>query len=82
VQLQRTVSVLSLLLSLAESLDRGHARLVHTANVRPEDDQLVLQLSCQNDCQLELWALRGHERAVAKVLGMKLAVEVLPQGEG
>jgi exopolyphosphatase/guanosine-5'-triphosphate,3'-diphosphate pyrophosphatase len=80
--LQRTVSILSLLLSLAESLDRSHAGLVRGARVVVRDGRLVLRLLCEADCQLELWGVRGHERTVAKVLGKKLEIEVVREPQG
>ena len=73
---QHTVEVLSLFLRLAESLDRGHTGLVRSAKLRKAGDSVVLAVQCERECELQLWGVKTHEKAVEKVLKRKLAIEV------
>jgi len=73
---QRIVQELSLFLRLAESLDRGHEEVVRHARLRLSDGKIVLDLTALRECQLQVWAARGHERAVEKVFGRPMAIEL------
>ena len=81
-QAQKVVRVLSLLLRLAESLDRSHAGKVQSAEFRPKaDSRVVLLIHAAQDCQIEVWALKKHTAAFHKVFGRRLETEVVTQGE-
>ena len=81
-QAQKVVRVLSLLLRIAESLDRSHAGNVRHARFRlAGNSRVTLDLHAAQDCQIELWAVQKHVAAFEKVLGCKLDVEVSMQGE-
>jgi exopolyphosphatase/guanosine-5'-triphosphate,3'-diphosphate pyrophosphatase len=80
-RVRRIVRILSLCLSLAESLDRSHAGLVEHARLRAHDRKVTLHLACSGDCQLEIWGVRNHQKAVAKVFKRKLELEVLNAGD-
>jgi exopolyphosphatase/guanosine-5'-triphosphate,3'-diphosphate pyrophosphatase len=73
---QHIVRVLSVCLRLAESLDRGHAGVVRHARLRKAGPKAILEISCLRDCELQLWGVRTHERAVKEVFGRTLATEV------
>jgi exopolyphosphatase/guanosine-5'-triphosphate,3'-diphosphate pyrophosphatase len=68
------VTVLSTLVRLAESMDRGHLDRVTDVHCSLEDkgQTLVLELSAQGDCQLELWGLENHRATVREVFGRRL----------
>ena len=77
-QAQKVVRILSLLLRLAESLDRSHARNVRTAYFEVKgDSRVVLVIHAEVDCQIEVWALKKHTAAFHKVLGRRLELEVV-----
>jgi len=77
-QSQKIVTILSLLLRIAESLDRSHTGLVKHARFLSEDSwEIVLELETGRDCQLELWGLRNHEKAVAESFGKKLTAKIV-----
>jgi exopolyphosphatase/guanosine-5'-triphosphate,3'-diphosphate pyrophosphatase len=71
------VLLLSLLVRLAESLDRSHTRAISRVALRPKGrGAVVLHLSAAHDCRLELWGLRDRAKAVERVLGRRLEIEV------
>lgn len=77
---QKIVRILSLLLRLAESLDRSHAGNVRRAHFRAEgSSRVVLVIHAVLDCQIELWAVKKHTAAFRKVLGRGLETEVIMQ---
>lgn len=77
-RLREPVRVMSTLLRLSESLDRSHSGVIGHARLRMEDkDSVVLELEAHQDCQLELWGIQERQKAVEKVLGHKLRVEVV-----
>ena len=81
-QAQKAVRILSLLLRLAESLDRSHAGKVRKAQFRLESaSRAVLVVHAIQDCQIELWALKKHTAAFQKVLGHRLEMEVVTETE-
>jgi exopolyphosphatase/guanosine-5'-triphosphate,3'-diphosphate pyrophosphatase len=74
---QHVVRVLSVLLRLAESLDRGHMGSVRCARLRARGRSgAVLQITCKQDCQLEVWGVQNHLRVFQRVFGRSLAVSV------
>ena len=77
-QAQKVVRVLSLLLRLAESLDRSHAGKVQSAEFRPKaHSRVVLFIHAAQDCQIEVWALKKHTASFRKVFGRRLEIEVV-----
>jgi exopolyphosphatase/guanosine-5'-triphosphate,3'-diphosphate pyrophosphatase len=73
---QQLVRVLCVLLRLAESLDRTHAGHITDARFHaPDAYHLELHVTATQDCALEIWSVRTHEKAVRKVLGRMLIVE-------
>jgi exopolyphosphatase / guanosine-5'-triphosphate,3'-diphosphate pyrophosphatase len=80
-KLQSRVRVLCILLRIAESLDRSHAGLILSASLVPVGRKsLRLELTAASDCQLELWGVRKHRKAVEKTFGRVLveACSVVP----
>ena len=73
---RQAVRVLSLLVRLAEALDRSHNGTVTRATfVRQNDGQIILRSWAGQDFQLELWAAESHSEAFAKTFGLGLLVE-------
>ncbi len=74
---RHVVRVLSVLLRLAESLDRSHMGSVRCARLRAQGRaKAVLQIACRKDCQLEVWGVQNHLRVFQRVFGRGLAVSV------
>jgi len=58
---QTAVRVMSMMLHLAESLDRGHVGAVHRVRfIQGADQTIVLEVFSNQDCQLELWGVQNH----------------------
>jgi len=75
---QETVRVLSMLLRLAESLDRSHVGVVKSARLSaPGRKSACLEISAENDCTLEVNGLKPHLDTFEKVFGKSLEVKQL-----
>ncbi len=75
---QTVVRVLSMMLHLAESLDRGHVGAVHRAHFIPGQQQkIILEVFSNQDSQLELWGVKNHlvefEKAFHRPLEIRLS---------
>ena len=76
---QQIVRVLSVLLCLAENLDRGHAGLVQQVQLcRIDTKHIALHIHASHDCQVEIWGIHKHAKAFEKAFGQRLVVRVLP----
>jgi len=77
---QQVVRILSVLLRLAENLDRGHAGLVQQARLCAVDaHHVALHIDTPHDCQVEVWGVQKHLHAFEKVFGQPLAIKVVQQ---
>lgn len=75
--MRKTVKILSMLVRLAELLDRSHTGIIKHARLRAVGSRhLVLEVKALQDCQLELWGIQDRSRAIEKTLGRKLHVKV------
>lgn len=76
---RKLVAVLSTIVRLAESLDRGHLSGVSDVRCTLEDKKqvLALELIAEGDCQLELWGLEKHRSAIKEVFGRRLEPRML-----
>ncbi len=74
------ILILSTLIRLAESMDRGHLAEVVGVRASLEDkgETLVIELLSDQDCQLELWGLQTHANVVKEVFGKRLEVRRSP----
>jgi exopolyphosphatase/guanosine-5'-triphosphate,3'-diphosphate pyrophosphatase len=73
---RRSARLLSLLLRLAERLDRSHGGCVRSARFSQVDERrVVLALETEGDCHLELWGIQTRRESVEKMLGRTLEVE-------
>lgn len=72
------VQKLSVLLRLAEGLDRSHLSLVQKLEFVEEGPQngLSLLLSSRSDCQLEIWGVEPHLPLFKSAYGRRLQVKV------
>jgi exopolyphosphatase / guanosine-5'-triphosphate,3'-diphosphate pyrophosphatase len=77
---QKIVVLLSAVLRIAETLDRSHTGLVnHAKFLSTAENVLSLEISSSQDCQLELWGLKNHEKAIEEIFGRKLVVTIIPE---
>lgn len=75
---RNVVLILSMLLRLAESLDRTHTGAVTHVDFREFDEETIaLDITSPGDCDLELWGVRKHEKSFEKTFQRKLEVNVL-----
>jgi len=77
------VTILSVILRLAEAMDRGHLSEVEEVRASLEDKAgtLMLELISEGDCQLELWGLENQRSAVKDVFGRKLTARRISPAE-
>jgi exopolyphosphatase/guanosine-5'-triphosphate,3'-diphosphate pyrophosphatase len=72
-----TVKILSLFLRMAESLDRSHAGLVHHVRFTGADtNEVRLEISAVEDCQLEIWGVENEVENFSRVFGRRLVPRV------
>jgi len=74
---QETVSRLSALLRIAESLDRSHVGLVEDAGfIRADKEKVVLRIRSKEECQLECWGVEADSKAFQKAYGRTLVTDM------
>ena len=73
-EMQRAVLLLTPLLRLADSLDRGHEQRVDHLRVEREDGGVLLDLESDSDADLELWAAERAGDFFRQVYGMPLII--------
>ncbi len=75
---QKVVILLSVLLRLAESLDRSHTGLVSQAEfVAVEKASVVIAIHSDEDVQLEVWGVESDGKAFEKAFGRSLTSNVM-----
>jgi len=75
---RKAVRLLSVLLRVAEYMDRSHSRAVaHAALLRDGPGALVLEVRPAKDWHLERWRLDNRREAVEKGLGRTVTVKAL-----
>lgn len=72
---RRMVRVLSLLLRLAENLDRSHDRRIEHVEFTRKKEKIVLSVSCKSDCSLEIWAVESERDSFFRTFRTKLHIE-------
>ena len=73
-----TVKVHSTILKIAESLDRSHSGLIRKAEFRnASGGEVILDISWEYPCELELWGLSKHLKTFTKVFGRRLIPKLL-----
>lgn len=78
---RRIVRPISILLRMAENLDRSHAGLVqHVRLDRPKgEEHILMSLVSDADCQLELWGVQGTRRVFERAFHRPLRVRVVSE---
>jgi exopolyphosphatase/guanosine-5'-triphosphate,3'-diphosphate pyrophosphatase len=72
-----TISVLSMLLKLAENLDRSRTGIIKNAEFKLEGgDKVILSLVSAGDCQLEIWGVNENLEAFGDVFKKKIELEI------
>jgi exopolyphosphatase/guanosine-5'-triphosphate,3'-diphosphate pyrophosphatase len=69
---RKVIRQLAIILRLAESLDRSHVGVVTHAALRRRGEEALLEVSCSQNCDLELWGLNAHEKSFEKAFGVPL----------
>jgi exopolyphosphatase/guanosine-5'-triphosphate,3'-diphosphate pyrophosphatase len=73
---QRTVTILSAMLRLAEGLDRSHAQSVTGLTLTTRQSAKVIRLQTRGDAELELWAAHRHAAALADCLDAEIVFDL------
>jgi exopolyphosphatase/guanosine-5'-triphosphate,3'-diphosphate pyrophosphatase len=80
---REVVEKLSVLLRLAEDLDRSHSGNVTRARLKEEGKgTLALEVDAVRDCELEVWGVRSHVKAVERAFRRALEVRVRKVSRG
>ena len=72
---KKMVQVLSFLLRLAENLDRSHDLRVKTAEFVQRKEHIVLKISSDSDCSMELWAAESEKEGFFRIFRKPLLIE-------
>ncbi|MFT4703231.1 MAG: exopolyphosphatase/guanosine-5'-triphosphate,3'-diphosphate pyrophosphatase [Bradymonadia bacterium] len=73
-EMRERVTTLSMLLRLANSLDRGYRGNVRALNARVVGDTLQLHFRTEDDASLEMASLQRHAELVQRVWGLTLSM--------
>ena len=69
------IQKLTMLLRIAESLDRSHqASIQHARFVNKKNKTATLKIDCTQDAQLELWGAQHHCKSFMKAFGRELDI--------
>ena len=75
---RQAVATLSVLVRLAEGLDRSHTGVIRHVKLRAVNKHsVVLEIHATQDCQLELWGVQERLAVAEKILGRKLQVNLV-----
>lgn len=74
---QKAVQQMAILLRIAESLDRSHKGAVNRVAFRLKKGDAILDVSCTQDCQLELWGLEENAKVFRKAFNHSLQPRLL-----
>lgn len=69
---RKPVQQMAILLRIAESLDRSHKGAVRRVGFRVKKDEAILDVTCTQDCQLELWGLDDHVKVFRRAFDYSL----------
>lgn len=75
------VKIQSILLRIAESLDRSHSGLVEKATFIPGNGVMTLEIRSLKDCQLEMWSVEKHVEGLEKVFKEKFIIKSRMSGQ-
>jgi exopolyphosphatase/guanosine-5'-triphosphate,3'-diphosphate pyrophosphatase len=73
---REAIEQLSVLLRIAESLDRSRGGIVRSARFHERGGKLVIDIRATKDCHLERWSVETHRKAFRRAFGRKLQVRV------
>ncbi len=80
---RQVVRILSVLLRMAENLNRGHTNVVRHAYLRAvSKKKSMLTVHAAGDCQLELWGFQSNQAAFEKELGRVIVMELVTDKPG
>lgn len=74
---RKAVRQISVLLRIAETLDRSHTGVVKTAVLRRRGDEALLEVSCSQSAELEMWGLEAHNRAFERAFNTSLTAKMV-----
>jgi len=76
-QSQRMVIALSILLRIAEKLDRSHSAIIKNAMFeKPTSESITISIYAERDCELEIWGIDSIKDQFEKVFEKKLLLQV------
>jgi exopolyphosphatase/guanosine-5'-triphosphate,3'-diphosphate pyrophosphatase len=79
---QQKVITMAAFLRLAETLDRSHANLVSSVELRKNGKEVSLVVNADADVSLEVWGVEGDSRAFKRAFDKELRVELKVPSNG
>jgi exopolyphosphatase/guanosine-5'-triphosphate,3'-diphosphate pyrophosphatase len=79
---QQKVITMAAFLRLAETLDRSHANLVSSVELRKNGKEVSLVVNADADVSLEVWGVEGDSRAFKRAFDKELRVELKGPSNG
>jgi len=76
---QRSLSLLSTLLRMAEHLDRGQSSVVANVRIRVEAKKLLLDVYSDKDCHVEMTGIESQRDVIDRVFRRRLVTTQLPE---
>jgi exopolyphosphatase/guanosine-5'-triphosphate,3'-diphosphate pyrophosphatase len=71
------VRILAVFLQMAESLDRSRTGNIRHVQLRAQNEKKVaLEITADQDCQMEVWGVKNQLKAFKRAFGHKLTIEV------
>lgn len=68
----------SVLLRIAETLDRSHTGAVKTASLRRRGNEAILEVVSSQSAELEMWGLDAHARVFERAFNTSLTAKITP----
>jgi exopolyphosphatase/guanosine-5'-triphosphate,3'-diphosphate pyrophosphatase len=75
---RRTVTILSAMLRIAETLDRSRHGVIRGIEVRERLGEIRIKVQAVGDAELEVWAAHKQEKALEEALDRKVRIEKVP----
>jgi exopolyphosphatase/guanosine-5'-triphosphate,3'-diphosphate pyrophosphatase len=79
---QEKVIILSEFMRLAETLDRSHANLITSVELKREGKEVVLHINADADVSLEIWGVEAGGKAFHRAFDRDLRIEVHSPSNG
>lgn len=74
---RKAVREMSILLRMAESLDRSHTGVVQNALLRRRGQNALLEVICSQSADLEMWGMDAHAKSFERIFNTPLTTKMV-----